>query len=186
MPGVGFAGIYDKNPARAADVAQQLGTMAHPTLAALLDRVDAVTVAVPTPAHADVGRSVLERGIALLMEKPLADTLVGAEDLVRSAVQHGVVLQVGHVERFNRAVRAAAPYLEEPRFLQIDRLAPFQPRGTDVAVILDLMIHDLDLVLELVRSEVVDVRATGVPLLTTHVDIANARIELANGAIPHA
>jgi len=127
--------------------------------------------------------AVLERGIALLMEKPLADTVAAADQLVRRAGERGVVLQVGHVERFNRAVRAATPYLEEPRFLQIDRLAPFQPRGTDVAVILDLMIHDLDLVLELVRSEAVDVRATGVPLLTTHVDIANARIEFANGAI---
>jgi predicted dehydrogenase len=183
MPGVAFAGIYDKNPARAAEVAQQLETVAHPTLAALLDCADAVTVAVPTPAHAEVGRSVLERGLALLMEKPLADSVAGAEDLVRGAAQHGAVLQVGHVERFNRAVRAAAPYLDQPRFLQIDRLAPFQPRGTDVAVILDLMIHDLDLILELVHSEVVDVRATGVPLLTTHVDIANARIEFANGAI---
>src|SRR5207302_1049075 len=137
----------------------------------------------PTPAHAAVGMAVLERGIALLMEKPLADTVAAADQLVRRAGDRGVVLQVGHVERFNRAVRAAAPYLEEPRFLQIDRLAPFQPRGTDVAVILDLMIHDLDLVLELVRAEVTDVRATGVPLLTPHVDIANARIEFANGAV---
>jgi predicted dehydrogenase len=183
MPGVAFAGIYDKNPARAAEVAQQLETVAHPSLEALLDAVDAVTVAVPTPAHAEVGGAVLARGIALLMEKPLADSVKAAEELVRQAAAHAVVLQVGHVERFNRAVRAAAPYLDEPRFLQIDRLAPFQPRGTDVAVILDLMIHDLDLVLELVRSEVTDVRATGVPILTPHVDIANARIEFANGAI---
>jgi predicted dehydrogenase len=183
MPGVTFAGIYDKNPARAAEVATQLDTVAHPSLAALLDRVDAVTVAVPTSVHTEVGLAVLQRGVALLMEKPLADTTAGAEELVRSAVAQGVVLQVGHVERFNRAVRAAAPYLEEPRFLQIDRLAPFQPRGTDVAVILDLMIHDLDLVLELVRAPVADVRATGVPLLTPHVDIANARLEFANGAI---
>ena len=183
MPGIRFAGIYDKNPARAGEVAAQLETIAHPSLAALLDSVDAVTVAVPTPAHAEVGTAVLERGVPLLMEKPLADSLGAAEELVRRATAHGVVLQVGHVERFNRAVRAAAPYLEEPRFLQIDRLAPFQPRGTDVAVILDLMIHDLDLILELVGSDVVDVRATGVPLLTTHVDIANARIEFANGAI---
>jgi predicted dehydrogenase len=183
MPGVAFAGIYDKNPVRAAEVAQQLETVAHPSLEALLDAVDAVTVAVPTPAHAEVGGAVLARGIALLMEKPLADSVKAAEELVRQAAAHAVVLQVGHVERFNRAVRAAAPYLDEPRFLQIDRLAPFQPRGTDVAVILDLMIHDLDLVLELVRSEVTDVRATGVPILTPHVDIANARIEFANGAI---
>lgn len=183
MPGVAFAGIYDKNPARAAEVAKQLDTTAHPTLDALLQGVDAVTVAVPTPVHVEVGLAVLERGIALLMEKPLADTLEGADELVRQAAAQGVVLQVGHVERFNRAVRAAAPYLAEPRFLQIDRLAPFQPRGTDVAVILDLMIHDLDLVLELVQAPVSDVRATGVALLTPHVDIANARIEFANGAI---
>jgi predicted dehydrogenase len=183
MPGAEFAGIYDANPARAAEVARQLETVAHPSLDALLERVEAVTVAVPTPAHVSVGMAVLERGIALLMEKPLADSVAGAEELVRRAARGGVVLQVGHVERFNRAVRAAAPYLEEPRFLQVDRLAPFQPRGTDVAVILDLMIHDLDLVLELVRSAVTDVRATGVPILTPHVDIANARIEFANGAV---
>ncbi len=183
MAGVEFAGIFDTDPARAAEVAKQLGTIAQPSAAALLDRVDAVTVAVPTPAHADVGLAVLDRRIALLMEKPLADTLDGADALVRRAGECGVVLQVGHVERFNRAVRAAAPYLDEPRFLQIDRLAPFQPRGADVAVILDLMIHDLDLVLELVRAPVTDVRATGVAILTPHVDIANARLEFANGAI---
>ena len=121
-----------------------------------------------------------QRGV---IEKPLADTLPGAEQLVHTAKERGLCLQVGHVERFNRAVRAAAPFLEEPRFLQTERLAPFQPRGTDVAVILDLMIHDLDLVLELVRSEVGEVRATGVPILTPHVDIANARVEFANGAV---
>ncbi|MGH7547124.1 MAG: Gfo/Idh/MocA family oxidoreductase [Gemmatimonadales bacterium] len=183
MPGVEFAGIYDKNPARAAEVATQLETVAHPSLDALLERAEAVSVVVPTPAHAEVGLAVLPRGLHALIEKPLADTIAGAEQLVGAAAEQGVVLQVGHVERFNRAVRAAAPYLEEPRFLQIDRLAPFQPRGTDVAVILDLMIHDLDLVLELVRSDVVDVRATGVPILTPHVDIANARIEFANSAV---
>jgi len=150
MSGVAFAGIYDKNPARAAAVAAELETVAHPALTALLERVDAVAA---------------------------------AEQLVRRAAARGAVLQVGHVERFNRAVRAAAPYLDEPRFLQIDRLAPFQPRGTDVAVILDLMIHDLDLVLELVRAPATDVRATGVAILTPHVDIVNARIEFANGAI---
>jgi predicted dehydrogenase len=131
----------------------------------------------------DVGLPVLERDLHALIEKPLADTLPGAEQLVHTARERGLCLQVGHVERFNRALRAAAPYLEEPRFLQTERLAPFQPRGTDVAVILDLMIHDLDLVLELVRSEVGEVRATGVPILTPHVDIANARVEFANGAV---
>jgi predicted dehydrogenase len=183
MDGAEFAGIYDVDPARAAQVARELETIAHPTLDALLGGVEAVSIAVPTPAHAEVGLAVLSRGIAALIEKPLADSLAGAEALVRQAAQASVVLQVGHVERFNRAVRAAAPYLAEPRFLQTERLAPFQPRGTDVAVILDLMIHDLDLILELVRSEVHEVRATGVPVLTPHVDIANARVEFANGAV---
>ena len=183
IDGADFVGFYDHNPKRAPYVAKELGATASPSLEALLDRVEAITVVVPTPAHVDVGLAVLERGIHALIEKPLADTLPGAEQLVRTARDRGLCLQVGHVERFNRAVRAAAPYLEEPRFLQTERLAPFQPRGTDVAVILDLMIHDLDLVLELVRSEVAEVRATGVPILTPHVDIANARVEFANGAV---
>jgi len=183
LPGAELVGIYDINPARAAQVAGELETVAYPSLDALLDRVAAVTVAVPTPGHTSVGLAVLERGRGLLMEKPLADSVAGAEQLVQRAAAAQAVLQVGHVERFNRAVRAAAPYLEEPRFLQTERLAPFQPRGTDVAVILDLMIHDLDLVLELVRSDVTDVRATGVAILTPHVDIANARVEFSNGAV---
>ena len=183
IEGAEFVGFYDHNPTRAPVVAKELETTAFPSLEALLERVEAITVVVPTSAHVEVGVAVLERGIHALIEKPLADTLPGAEQLVRVARERGVVLQVGHVERFNRAVRAAAPYLEEPRFIQIERLAPFQPRGTDVAVILDLMIHDLDLVLELVRSEVGEVRATGVPILTPHVDIANARVEFANGAV---
>lgn len=178
-----LVGIYDINPVRAAQVSRDLDTPAFPSLDALLAQTEAVTVAVPTPAHVSVGLAVLERGQALLMEKPLADTVAGAEELVRRAAAAKALLQVGHVERFNRAVRAAAPYLGEPRFLQTERLAPFQPRGTDVAVILDLMIHDLDLVLELVRSDVTDVRATGVAILTPHVDIANARVEFANGAV---
>jgi predicted dehydrogenase len=181
--GAELVGIYDKNAERAAQVSRELGVRAFPTLGALLERIAAATVAVPTPAHTEVGLEVLARGIHALIEKPLADTVEGAERLVEAALARGVVLQVGHVERFNRAVRAALPYLDEPRFLQTERLAPFQSRGTDVAVILDLMIHDLDLVLELVRAEVSDVRAIGVPVLTPHVDIANARVEFANGAV---
>ena len=183
IEGAEFVGFYDHNPARAPIVAKELETTAFPSLESLLERVEAITVVVPTSAHVEVGLAVMERGIHALIEKPLADTLPGAEQLVQVARDRGLVLQVGHVERFNRAVRAAAPYLEEPRFLQTERLAPFQPRGTDVAVILDLMIHDLDLVLELVRSDVGEVRATGVPILTPHVDIANARVEFANGAV---
>ncbi|MGH7699355.1 MAG: Gfo/Idh/MocA family oxidoreductase [Gemmatimonadales bacterium] len=183
VAGAELVGIYDKDPARAAQVSRDLEVTAFPSLDALLDRVEAATVVVPTPAHAEVGQAVLGRGIHALVEKPLANAVAGAEQLVHAAARAGVVLQVGHVERFNRAVRAALPYLEEPRFLQTERLAPFQPRGTDVAVILDLMIHDLDLVLELVGAEVGDVRAIGVPVLTPHVDIANARVEFVNGAV---
>ncbi|MGH7529316.1 MAG: Gfo/Idh/MocA family oxidoreductase [Gemmatimonadales bacterium] len=182
-PAADLTGIFDINPGRATQVARELDTVAFPTLAALLERVEAATVVVPTSAHVEVGLAVLERGLPALIEKPLADTLAGAEQLVHTARAREVPLQVGHVERFNRAVRAAAPYLDEPRFLQTERLAPFQPRGTDVAVILDLMIHDLDLVLELVRADVAEVRASGVPILTPHVDIANARVEFHNGAV---
>ena len=183
IDGADLVGFFDHNPTRAPYVAKELETTAFPSLDALLDRAEAITVVVPTSAHVDVGLAVLERGIPALVEKPLADTLPGAEQLVHTARERGLILQVGHVERFNRAVRAATPYLDEPRFLQTERLAPFQPRGTDVAVILDLMIHDLDLILELVRAEVGEVRATGVPILTPHVDIANARVEFANGAV---
>jgi predicted dehydrogenase len=183
IDGADLVGFYDHNPARAAYVAKELETTAFPSLESLLERVEAMTVVVPTSAHVDVGLAILEHDTHALIEKPLADTLPGAEQLVHTARERELLLQVGHVERFNRAVRAAASYLDEPRFLQTERLAPFQPRGTDVAVILDLMIHDLDLVLELVRSEVGEVRATGVPILTPHVDIANARVEFANGAV---
>jgi len=183
LPDAELVGIVDTNPARAAQVARELDTTVFATLDDLLERVEAVSVVVPTSSHTDVGLAVLSRSRHALVEKPLADTVEGAEQLVAAAARAGVVLQVGHVERFNRAVRAALPYLEEPRFLQSERLAPFSLRGTDVAVILDLMIHDLDLVLELVGAEATDVRAMGVPILTPHVDIANARVEFGNGAV---
>ena len=183
LPHAELVGIFDINADRAAQVARELGTRAFPSLEALLEVIEAASVVVPTSRHTEVGVAVLERGIHALVEKPLADTVAGAERLVAAADRAGVTLQVGHVERFNRAVRAALPYLDGPRFLQSERLAPFSPRGTDVAVILDLMIHDLDLVLELVRSPVTEVRATGVAILTPHVDIANARVEFANGAV---
>jgi predicted dehydrogenase len=142
-----------------------------------------VTVAVPTAAHAEVGLHALERGIPVLMEKPLAATLAEADTLIAAARRQGVQLQVGHIERYNRALRAAEPYLDGPRYIESLRLASFQPRGTDVAVVLDLMIHDLDLVLHLTGSEATEVRASGLPVLSSHLDIANARVEFANGAV---
>jgi predicted dehydrogenase len=183
LPEVELVGIFDTDPGRAARVARELDTTAFPGLEPLLDRIEAASVVVPTSSHTEVGLAVLARERHVLIEKPLADSVAGAERLVGAAERAKRILQVGHVERFNRAVRAALPFLEDPLFLQSERLAPFSPRGTDVAVILDLMIHDLDLVLELVRAPVTEVRATGVPILTPHVDIANARVEFANGAV---
>lgn len=182
--GAALVGVHDIDPLRGAEVAGACGTRFFPDLDGLLAEVEAVTVAVPTHAHAEVGLRALDRGRAVLMEKPLAATLEEADALVAAALRRGVPLQVGHVERFNRAVRAARPYLSDPRYLESDRLAPFQPRGTDVAVVLDLMIHDLDLILHLTGGiEVSDVRASGVAVLSPLLDMANARVEFASGAV---
>jgi predicted dehydrogenase len=165
-------------------VASEVGTTAYRDLDRLLAKVKAVTIAVPTPAHAEVGLQALERGIAVLMEKPLAATVAEADRLIAAAERQSIPLHVGHIERFNPAIRAASPYLDHPRYIESNRLAPFQPRGTDVAVILDLMIHDLDLILHLTGgAEAVEVRASGVAVLSPHLDMANARVEFANGAV---
>lgn len=178
-----FAGFVDESPARAATVAEQLGVRALPSLGALLDECDAVSVVVPTTAHHEVASAVVRAGKHVFIEKPFTVTLEEADDLIALARTAGVVLQVGHVERFNRAVRGAMPYVDRPRFIESDRLAPFNPRGSDVAVVLDLMIHDLDLVHTLVGERVADVQAMGIPVLTPQLDIANARLTFANGAV---
>lgn len=183
MADVRLVGVHDSRPERVTQVAAQFGTTAYPSLEALLEDVEAVSVVVPTPAHHAVGMAAIAAGRHVLMEKPLAGAIVEAEELVAAAEAAGVLLQTGHVERFNRAVRAAAPHLASPRFIESDRIAPFGVRGSDVAVILDLMIHDLDLILALVREPVVDVRASGIGVITPHVDIATARIEFASGAV---
>jgi predicted dehydrogenase len=180
---VRLIGIYDVDSSRAAKIAGELGTTAYKSIEDLLPRIEAVTVAVPTPAHAEVGLHALRLGVPVLMEKPLAATLGEADDLIAAARRKRVQLQVGHIERYNRALRAAEPYLDGPRYIESLRLAPFQPRGTDVAVVLDLMIHDLDLVLHLTGSTATEVRASGLPVLSSHLDIANARVEFANGAV---
>jgi predicted dehydrogenase len=179
-----LVGVYDTDGVRAAAVASEMGTRAFDDLDDLLAAVEAVTVAVPTPVHHQVGERALARGVPVLMEKPLAATLAEADGLIAAAARGGLQLQVGHIERYNRAVRAAEPYLDGPRYIESQRLAPFQPRGTDVAVVLDLMIHDLDLVLHLLGgAEATEVRASGLPLLSSHLDIANARVEFAGGAV---
>ena len=173
LEGARLVGVTDIDSGRARAVAEELDTEAC-ALDRLLGRVEAVTIAVPTPAHVEVGLRALERGIPVLMEKPLAVTLEEADRLIAAAAAKGVQLQVGHIERYNRAIRAAEPYLDGPRYIESLRLAPFQPRGTDVAVVLDLMIHDLDLVLHLTGgAEATEVRASGLSVLSSHLDLAS-------------
>jgi len=180
---VELVGFHDARPERAAQVSSELGVAAMATADELIDRCDALTIVVPTPAHYAVAKPALERGKHLLIEKPLAASLDEADELLAIAKRTGAIVQTGHVERFNRAVRAALPHVDAPRFIDSDRLAPFNPRGSDVAVVLDLMIHDIDLVLTLVGSPVADVAAVGVPVLTPFPDIANARIAFTSGAV---
>jgi len=184
---VRLVGVHDIDTGRAAKVAAELGTKAFIKPGDLLARVQAVTIAVPTPVHAEVGLQALELGVPVLMEKPLAATLEEADRLILAARHRCIQLQVGHIERYNRALRAAEPFLDGPRYIESQRLAPFQPRGTDVAVVLDLMIHDLDLVLHLTGgSAATEVRASGISVLSSHLDLANARVEFANGAVAQA
>jgi len=183
VEGAMLVGFHDARPERAQQVASELNVPAFDTVEALVDACDALTIAVPTPAHYAVAKVALEKGRHLLIEKPIATTLAEADELLGIAERTGAIVQTGHVERFNRAVRAALPFVEAPRFIDSDRLAPFNPRGSDVAVVLDLMIHDIDLVLTLVGSHVADVAAVGVPVLTPFVDIANARISFDSGVV---
>ena len=183
MQGPDFAGFFDAKRDRAEQVARELGVTAFPSIEALLDVVDAVTIVVPTPAHFEVAREVLGRGIHALIEKPIATTLEEADAMLVLAREKGALVQTGHVERFNRAIRAALPFVDAPRFIESDRLAPFNPRGADVAVVLDLMIHDIDLVHTLVGGKAATVSAVGVPVLTPFVDIANARLTFDSGAV---
>jgi predicted dehydrogenase len=183
LPGATVRGFYEADAARAATVSKELEVAHAASLEALLDDVDAVTIVVPTPAHFAVAKAALQRGKHVLIEKPITTTLAEADELLALARAHGALVQIGHVERFNRAIRAAWPYVESPLFIESERLAPFNPRGSDVAVVLDLMIHDIDLVLTLTRAKVTEVSAAGVGVLTPSVDIADARIGFANGAI---
>ncbi len=183
LSGVEMGGIYDLRSERAGEVAAKLGVVAHETLEALLDGCDAIVVAVPTSAHETVAVPALSRGIHTLIEKPMAPDLAAADRILAAADLHGALVQIGHVERFNQAVRAAEPYLDQPLFVESHRLAPFTPRSTDVAVVLDLMIHDVDLISSLVGRPVTDIAASGLAVLTPNIDIANARLTFAGGAV---
>jgi predicted dehydrogenase len=183
VAGAEMAGVWDDDPARLDHVARELGVRAFCSRDELLETVDAAVIAVPTTVHAPVALAAIDAGVHLLIEKPIASTLDEANAIVSAAAAKGLTVQTGHVERFNGALRACEPYLEDPRFVESHRLAPFNPRGTDVAVVLDLMIHDIDLVLGLVGRGVESLDAIGVPVLTPSADIANARINFENGAV---
>ena len=183
LVGDDFAGFYERTPDRAASVAADLAVRAHASIAALLDDCDAVSVVTATTAHHAVAREAIACGKHVFIEKPITVTLEEADELLAMARAQGVLVQVGHVERFNRAVRAAWPHIHGPRFIESNRLAPFTSRGADVAVVLDLMIHDIDLVLALLESAVTAVDAVGVNVLTPTADIANARVTFASGAV---
>ncbi len=183
VPGARLEGFHELRAERAAQVESELGVPSVASLDELLSRVDAVTVVVPTPAHHAIARRALDRGVHVLIEKPIASTLEEADELLTVARANGALIQTGHVERFNRAIRAALPHIDAPRFVESDRLAPFNPRGSDVAVVLDLMIHDIDLVRTLVGGRVDSLAASGVPVLTPSVDIANARLTFDTGAV---
>lgn len=183
MSDVELVGVVDTDPARAAEIARSHGCSPFTDPKDLLDKVDAVSIVVPTVYHAAVARPFLERGIHMLMEKPITPGVEEAAALVRLAEQKGVVFQVGHIERFNAGIMELARRVDAPRFIEVHRLGTFVDRATDVDVVTDLMIHDIDIVLSLVKSPIRNIAADGVPVITDQVDIANARIEFDNGAV---
>ena len=183
MPDVELVGVVDTRADRAAEIAARHATIGFTEARAVLGLVDAVTIAVPTSAHVATALPFIESGVAVLLEKPLAGTVAEAERVVAAAARRGVVLAAGHTERFNPAVAAAQPLIVDPRFIEVHRLGVFPERSLDIDVVFDLMIHDLDLLLALVRSDVVAVEAVGVNVLTPRTDIANARLRFASGCI---
>jgi predicted dehydrogenase len=183
---VELAGVVDRDPAVAADAAAKFGVAGFETIEACLAAVgplDAASVCVPTVHHASAAQPLLAAGLDLLIEKPLAASLVDADRILEMSRRHGRIVQAGHLERFNPAVTAARQHLHQPMFFESHRLSVFTPRSLDVDVVLDLMIHDLDIVLSLVASPVREVRAVGLPVLSNKVDIANVRLEFENGCV---
>jgi predicted dehydrogenase len=183
LPNVTLVGVADTVRERADDVAKAARTRAFYNPQALLDQVDAVSIVVPTVAHFETAGMFLERGIHVMLEKPMTRTLAEADRLIELAQKSKVVLQVGHLERFNSAIRKLAGMICEPRFAEVHRLGGFAARVTDVDVVLDLMIHDIDILLSLVASDVYEIRAAGTQVISNSIDIANARIEFKNGCV---
>ena len=183
MPDVELVGVVDSDRGRAREVAAEAGCADHTDSLELLDRVDAVSIVVPTTAHLNVVRPFLEKGVATLMEKPIAASQAEGREIVRLAQESGALLQIGHLERFNAGVMALAGRIASPRFIEAHRMGGFVERATDVDVVSDLMIHDIDIILSLVGAEIRSIAAVGTPVLTPHIDIANARLEFDNGTV---
>ena len=183
IPEVQIVGLVDCLFPKAQEWAVKLGTRAFSDYQELLGAVDAVSVVVPTDQHHRLAKDFLQSGSDVLLEKPISSTLWEAEDLIATAKKYGRILQVGHLERFNPAIQAARDKIRAPLFIESHRLTPFRGRGTEVDVVLDLMIHDLDIILHVVRSKVEHIHAVGVPVLTEKVDIANARVQFEGGCV---
>jgi predicted dehydrogenase len=183
LEGVRLTAVVDKIPERAAESAAATGATPLTDSRDLLGEVDAVTVAVPTELHSQIALPFLERGTAVLVEKPMARSLAEADEAISAARASGAVLAVGHTERYNPAVAAVMPLVSAPRFIEVHRLGVFPDRSLDIDVVFDLMIHDLDIIISMVRSDVVSIEAVGVPVLTPKYDIANARLRFASGCI---
>jgi predicted dehydrogenase len=181
MKGVELAGVVDVDFGRAKEIAKRYRTQPFPHHAELLSRVQAVSIAVPTPLHHAIARDFLRKGVDVLLEKPISTSLEEADDLIDLAESHDRVLQVGHLERFSGPLLALEGVVEKPMFIESNRLGPFLLRGTEVDVVLDLMIHDIDIILSWVPSKVKWFHAVGIPVLTPHIDIANVRVEFENG-----
>jgi predicted dehydrogenase len=178
-----LAGVYDSNAGQAKAVSEEFDVKVLSSLENLLKNVDAVSIAATTTAHYELAKKCFENGVNVFIEKPITTTINEAEELVELSEKKNLILQVGHIERFNPALVSMEKYIVDPMFIQTDRLAQFNPRGTDVAVVLDLMIHDIDIILSLVKSDVKDVQANGVAVVSDHLDIANARLQFENGAV---
>jgi predicted dehydrogenase len=183
LPGSTLIGVVDADANRAQAVADKHGVRVYPDVTALISEVDAVSIAVPTSAHHPVAKLCLSAGVHVLIEKPITVTLAEANDLIELASRYHCILQVGHIERFNPAIRAVRSAIHAPGFIECHRLSPYGERGTDVDVVLDLMIHDLDMVLSFNPGPVEEVRAAGVPVLSPTIDIANARIAFTSGCV---
>jgi len=183
MDAVDLVGVVDIDPSQAEAVAGKCRTTAYPAYQHLFGKVDAVSIVVPTPFHYTVARDFLEHNVDVLIEKPMTTTLEEADELIRLSESNGVILQVGHLERFNPAVVALQDIVHQPMFIESHRLSVYKDRCTDVSVILDLMIHDIDIILNFVRADISEIRSAGIGVISEHVDIANARLEFKTGCI---